>query len=64
MMPGMSENALPPSRFGNPPHLNSDTLIKADILNIPTFNRSEATNMVMFYKTMNSIKQNRRWMIT
>jgi hypothetical protein len=32
---------------------NSDTLIKADILNLPTFNRSEAANMVMFYKTMN-----------
>jgi hypothetical protein len=31
---------------------NSDTLIKADILNLPTFNRSEASNMVMFYKTM------------
>jgi hypothetical protein len=31
---------------------NSDTLIKADILNLLTFNRSEASNMVMFYKTM------------
>ncbi len=33
-------------------YLGSDTLIKADILNLPTFNRSEAANMVMFYKTM------------
>jgi hypothetical protein len=33
-------------------YLKSDTLIKADILNLSTFNRSEATNMVMFYKTM------------
>ncbi len=32
---------------------NSDTLIKASILNLPSFNRSEAANMVMFYKTMN-----------
>ncbi len=31
---------------------NSDTIIKADILNLPAFNRSEAANMVMFYKTM------------
>src|SRR6478735_8977574 len=31
---------------------SSNTLIKADILNLPTFNRSEAANMVMFYKTM------------
>lgn len=31
---------------------NSDTLIKANILNLPAFNRSEAANMVMFYKTM------------
>jgi len=30
----------------------SDTLIKANILNLPTFNREEATNMIMFYKTM------------
>jgi hypothetical protein len=30
----------------------SDTLIKANILNLSTFNRSEATNMIMFYKTM------------
>src|SRR6478672_5035858 len=33
-------------------YLSSDTLIKADILNLLTFNRSEAANMVMFYKTM------------
>ena len=33
-------------------YLSSDTLIKADILNLPTFNRNEAANMVMFYKTM------------
>jgi hypothetical protein len=33
-------------------YLNSDTLIKADILNLSTFNRGEAANMVMFYKTM------------
>ncbi len=33
-------------------YLGSDTLIKAGILNFPTFNRSEAANMVMFYKTM------------
>ncbi len=30
----------------------SDTTIKANILNLPSFNRSEAANMVMFYKTM------------
>jgi hypothetical protein len=30
----------------------SDTLIEANILNLQTFNRSEASNMVMFYKTM------------
>jgi len=33
-------------------YLSSDTLIKADILNLSTFNREEAANMVMFYKTM------------
>jgi hypothetical protein len=33
-------------------YLSSDTLIKAEILNLPTFNRNEAANMVMFYKTM------------
>lgn len=33
-------------------YLKSDTLIKADILNLPTFSRSEASNMIMFYKTM------------
>jgi hypothetical protein len=33
-------------------YLSSDTLIKADILNLSTFNRNEAANMVMFYKTM------------
>ncbi len=33
-------------------YLDSDTLIKADILNLSTFNREEAANMVMFYKTM------------
>jgi hypothetical protein len=33
-------------------YLNSDTLIKGDILNLPTFNSEEAGNMVMFYKTM------------
>lgn len=33
-------------------YLNSDTLIKAAILNLPTFNRSEASNMIMFNKTM------------
>ncbi|HEY2722574.1 MAG TPA: hypothetical protein VGI82_12655 [Chitinophagaceae bacterium] len=31
---------------------SSDTLIKAGILNLPTFSREEATNMIMFYKTM------------
>jgi len=30
----------------------SDTLIKANILNLPTFNREEAANIVMFYKAM------------
>ena len=30
----------------------SDTLIKADILNLPSFNRGEAENMILFYKTM------------
>ena len=34
-------------------YLKSDTIIKADILNLPLFNRNEAANMVMFYKTMN-----------
>src|SRR5689334_22421719 len=33
-------------------YLDSDTLIKADILNVSTFNREEVANMVMFYKTM------------
>lgn len=33
-------------------YVKSDTNIKADILNLPTFNRSEAANMVMFYKVM------------
>jgi len=33
-------------------YLNSDTLIKANILNPSTFNRGEVANMVMFYKTM------------
>jgi len=33
-------------------YLSSDTLIKAEILNLPSFNRNEAANMVMFYKTM------------
>ncbi len=33
-------------------YLKSDTLVKADILNLPSFNRSEAANMVMFYKIM------------
>ena len=33
-------------------YMGSDTLVKADILNLPTFNREEAANMVMFYKTM------------
>jgi hypothetical protein len=33
-------------------YLQSDTLIKANILNLPTFNRSEVANMIMFYKTM------------
>jgi hypothetical protein len=31
---------------------NSDILINAGILNLQTFNREEAVNMVMFYKTM------------
>lgn len=31
---------------------NSDTLIKADILNLPSFNRQEAMNIIMFYKAM------------
>jgi len=33
-------------------YLSSDTLIKAEILNLSSFNRNEAANMVMFYKTM------------
>ena len=33
-------------------YMNTDTIIKADILNLPTFNRSETANMIMFYKTM------------
>jgi len=33
-------------------YLKSDTVIKAEILNLPSFNRGEASNMVMFYKTM------------
>lgn len=31
---------------------NKDTIIKANILNLPSFNRNETANMVMFYKTM------------
>ena len=34
------------------PYLKSDTLINTTILNLPTFSRDEAANMVMFYKTM------------
>ena len=30
----------------------SDTVIKAGILNLPSFNRGEVVNMIMFYKTM------------
>lgn len=30
----------------------SDTIIRADILNLPSFDRGETANMVMFYKTM------------
>jgi hypothetical protein len=30
----------------------SDTIIKAKILNLASFDRVEATNMIMFYKTM------------
>lgn len=30
----------------------SDKIIKADILNLPSFDRGEAINMVLFYKTM------------
>ena len=30
----------------------TDTIIKASILNLPSFDRDEATNMIMFYKTM------------
>ena len=30
----------------------SDTIIRANILNMPSFDRGEAANMVMFYKTM------------
>jgi hypothetical protein len=30
----------------------SDTIIRANILNLPSFDRGEAANMVMFYKTM------------
>ena len=30
----------------------NDDIIKADILNLSTFDRGEAANMVMFYKTM------------
>ena len=33
-------------------YLQTDTLIKADILNLPLFNRNTVSNMVMFYKTM------------
>jgi hypothetical protein len=33
-------------------NINGDTLIKGDILNLSTFNREDAGNMVMFYKTM------------
>ena len=33
-------------------YLKSDTVIKANILNLATFNRSEVANMVMFYKAM------------
>jgi len=30
----------------------SDTIIRANILNLPSFDRGEVANMVMFYKTM------------
>ena len=30
----------------------ADTVIKANILNLSSFERGEATNMIMFYKTM------------
>jgi hypothetical protein len=30
----------------------SDTIITANILNLPAFDRIETANMVMFYKTM------------
>ena len=33
-------------------YLNSDTVIHANILNLPSFSRGEAANMIMFYKTM------------
>ena len=33
-------------------YLNTDTLVKADILNPSSFNRNEVANLVMFYKTM------------
>jgi hypothetical protein len=33
-------------------YLTTDTLIKADVLNLKTFDRNEVSNMVMFYKTM------------
>jgi len=33
-------------------YTSSDTLIRANILNLPSFNREEAANIVMFYKAM------------
>ena len=33
-------------------YLNSDTLVKGDILNLSTFNRQEAANIAMFQKVM------------
>ena len=33
-------------------YLSKNTLINATILNLPSFNKEEASNMIMFYKTM------------
>jgi hypothetical protein len=46
----MSENAYYMDLISN--YRKSDTTIKANILNLPSFDRVEVANMAMFYKTM------------
>ena len=46
----MEENAVSLSLIRR--YRESDTTIKAGILNLPSFDRGEAVNMILFYKTM------------